>query len=640
MIWLLACVEPTSRPLTIELPDEVHGTVGQWTTIETLTSGWNTMVWDLGDGGTASGDTVEHIYEAPGHYTAFATLSTDEGDELTASVRVSITWPDAETPPSVAANMVDWNGAVAFIAPESGALFMVAGADVLRLEACTAPARSVAVHGDDLVVACEDDRLAIFSPDGGRDVALAWGTAPRAALSDDVYTSALQDEGTLARVNGVLWASRWRSPDGVGRLWRDGVAIDLLPDAGPDSDVDARGVPSWLGVVAARPDGRALVYGGLKANTARGLYNEDQAFTFDTVARAKLVHVDSDGERLVEPLFDDRDRVGALAYSPRGDKLAVAHFGTGVVDILDSYTMATMGSLPDVGLGLSGLLWLDDTLYVLAGFDRELVVYDMSGPYPEELRRLDVPAEAIALGQRVFYDASDPRMSAHGYLSCGSCHLDAASDNLTWDFTDRGEGVRNTSTMLGRAGAVPLHWTANFDEIQDFEKNIRESQGGTGFLSDPDYDAARDPLGPPKEGLSEELDALADYLRSLDTVPRSPHRMADGSLPQGALRGETLFVEAGCDSCHSGPDFSDSAFIDGEPVLYDIGTLTTATGNRLGEPVTGLDTPGLRGVHDTAPYLHDGSAPTVRDAIRRMPGAEDLNEDETDDLALYLLCLE
>jgi hypothetical protein len=638
LIGLLACVEPTHRPLVLELGETAHARVGERVELDLLTAHFDTMEWDLGDGRSQTDGNLR--YDAPGHYTAFLTLGNDHGEELTGSVRITITWPDAEPLPSFASTMVQWQGAVAFIAPESGTLFLFSGGDVLELEACDSPARSLAMNGEDLVVACEDDRLRVFSPEGGQDLSLPWGTRPRGALSDTLYTTALNDEGTLALVNDVLWVSRWRSPDGVGRLWRDGQTIDLLPDEGPDSDVDARGVPAWLGVVAARPDGRALVYGGLKANTERGLYNEDRAFSFDTITRAKLVHMSSDGDRLVEPLFDNRDRVGAMAYSTRGDQLAVAHFGTGVVDILDSYTMATMGSIPDVGLGLSGLLWVDDTLYVLAGFDRELVVYDMAGAFPEELRRVEVPAEAIALGQRVFYDASDTRMSAHGYMSCGSCHLDSASDNLTWDFTDRGEGLRNTSTMLGRAGAVPLHWTANFDEIQDFEKNIRESQGGTGFLSDQDYEATVDPLGPPKEGLSEELDALADYLRGLDTVPRSPYREANGDLPEGALRGKTLFVEAGCGSCHSGPDFSDSAFVDGEPVLYDIGTLTTATGNRLGEPVTGLDTPGLRGVHDTAPYLHDGSARTVRDAIRRMPGANDLNEDETDDLALYLLCLE
>ena len=60
----------------------------------------------------------------------------------------------------------------------------------------------------------------------------------------------------------------------------------------------------------------------------------------------------------------------------------------------------------------------------------------------------------------------------------------------------------------------------------------------------------------------------------------------------------------------------------------------------LGLVRDGLDTPSLRGLHDTAPYLHDGSALTVEAAIRRMPGGETLNDDERAALGLYLLGLE
>src|SRR5262249_20223176 len=59
-----------------------------------------------------------------------------------------------------------------------------------------------------------------------------------------------------------------------------------------------------------------------------------------------------------------------------------------------------------------------------------------------------------------------------------------------------------------------------------------------------------------------------------------------------------------CFTCHGGADFTDSAY----GLLHDVGTLKPSSGKRLGGPLTGIDTPTLRGIAYTAPYLHDGSA--------------------------------
>jgi large repetitive protein len=64
-------------------------------------------------------------------------------------------------------------------------------------------------------------------------------------------------------------------------------------------------------------------------------------------------------------------------------------------------------------------------------------------------------------------------------------------------------------------------------------------------------------------------------------------------------------------SCHGGADFTDSA----GGVLHNVGTIKPSSGQRLGQPLTGIDTPTLKGLWQTAPYLHDGSAPTVLDVL-------------------------
>jgi hypothetical protein len=65
-------------------------------------------------------------------------------------------------------------------------------------------------------------------------------------------------------------------------------------------------------------------------------------------------------------------------------------------------------------------------------------------------------------------------------MSCASCHNDGDSDGRTWDLTGFGEGLRNTVALKGRAGVGHglLHWSGNFDEVQDFEGQIRSMAQG------------------------------------------------------------------------------------------------------------------------------------------------------------------
>jgi hypothetical protein len=109
---------------------------------------------------------------------------------------------------------------------------------------------------------------------------------------------------------------------------------------------------------------------------------------------------------------------------------------------------------------------------------------------------------------------------------------------------------------------------------------------------------------------------LTAYVSSLQaaSVPRSPWRNADGSRTAAALAGEGIFADLGCADCHAGVRFTDSAL--GAALLHDVGTLRTTSGQRLGGPLAGVDTPTLIGVWDTAPYFHDGSAETLDDVFR------------------------
>src|SRR5690606_24168595 len=91
-------------------------------------------------------------------------------------------------------------------------------------------------------------------------------------------------------------------------------------------------------------------------------------------------------------------------------------------------------------------------------------------------------------------------------------------------------------------------------------------------------------------------------------IPRSPYRQPDGNLSAAALAGASVFATLQCNSCHAGPAMTDAT-------LHNVGTLRASSGNRLGLTLPGIETPTLRGLWNTAPYFHDGSAATLEDVF-------------------------
>ncbi|MCA9711554.1 MAG: hypothetical protein KDK70_37305, partial [Myxococcales bacterium] len=486
----------------------------------------------------------------------------------------------------------------------------------------------------------------------------------------------IADARGVARLpDGRVAVTRWRSPDGEAQLAvlapSDGSVepVSLAFDPKESSDTESGGVPSYLDQVLVSPIGDQAAVPSLQANLAQGEFLDGDPLTFETTVRGVASFLDvpgPGGEVMLEDFerrkhFDNRGLMSAGVHSSRGDYLFVAARGSRAVERVDTFTGASAGTLLDVGYAPAGLvLSADDRyLFVDAYMERTLVVYDVSdfSVLPQPVAQLPIPSAEplpaeVLRGKQLFNDSFDPRLTKDGYIACAHCHLDGESDRRTWDFTDRGEGLRNTIDLLGHGGTDhgPIHWSANFDEVQDFENDIRHAFQGQGLLDDADWNAGTtaQTLGDPKAGLSADLDALAAYVSSLTTFPRSPHRQADGSLTPQAQAGEALFLSPvlGCTDCHSGPRLTDSAFIAGDPILHDVGTLTAASGQRLDGPLLGLDTPTLRGLWNGPPYLHTGSAATVLDVLTaENPGDQHgmtstLTGPQLDELAAYLLSLE
>lgn len=393
----------------------------------------------------------------------------------------------------------------------------------------------------------------------------------------------------------------------------------------PDTPDEGRGVPNYVSSLALSPDGTEAWIPSKQDNVARGMSRDGEALTHDATVRPILTRLDLvSGAETPERRIDlnDASLPVAAVISPLGDLVFAAVQSSNKIEVRETYAGRIAGSIT-VGRAPEGLALDGDRLYVQDLLGRTLTVIDV-GPFLRAddnvgrvlatipLTRAEVLAPEILRGKQLFYDASDPRLAQEGYISCAACHLEGREDGRVWDFTDRGEGLRNTITLEGRGGTAhgALHWSANFDEVQDFEGDIRDAFGGRGLLSDEDWLSGthRDALGDPKAGLSPDLDALAAYVSSLGTIPPSPWRAPDGALTADGLAGRATFFAVGCAECHGPPLFTDRT-------THDVGTLKRSSGGRRGEMLTGIDTPTLLGAWQTPPYFHDGSAPTLADTV-------------------------
>lgn len=690
-------------PLVAEAGAAQYGLVGEELVLDgSASTGAVSYQWNFGDGQSwtepRSEAVARVVYREPGRYSAVLTVFGPSGARRSDSVTISITRPPVHRPNySSTIAPIPGTDEFAVVSPDSGELTVVELANetlslVSRTGLCSSP-RTVAATAGYLAVACDrDDTVEILTRTAQRHtIPLPAGSRPYGVIAarsglvvtlqgrgevaelplapdgspagEPLYFTAVADARGIAELPGDrLAVTRWRSPDAGGELaiLDLGTAVRRISTVAVDpqlsSDTEIGGVPSYLDQVLVSPNGDDLALPSLQANIADGLFRNGRNPVQDTTVRGVVSFFDASTElELFEQRkqFDDRGYAAGGVFSSRGDYLFVSMPGSRSVERFDMLNRAQSGTLLDLGYAPRGLALSANDKYLLAEvyLSREVVLYDVSNfrELPQPLSRLQIPsaeplAPQILRGKQLFNDTFDTRITSSGYIACAHCHLDGDSDNRVWDFTDRGEGLRNTISLLGRAGLGhgPVHWSANFDEIHDFENDIRDAFAGTGLLSDADFTAGTrsDPLGDSKAGLSPDLDALAAYVSSLDEFPKSPFA--------ANTRGREIFesAETGCVNCHAGDSFTDSQFLSpGAPLLHDVGTLSMGSGQRRNEPLVGIDTPTLRNLHSSAPYLHDGSAATLvevisaRNRFEQHGSTSKLSSQDLADLVDYLLSL-
>ena len=327
------------------------------------------------------------------------------------------------------------------------------------------------------------------------------------------------------------------------------------------------------------------------------------------------------------------------AISPDGRQFYVVFAGTDdmfacdVVD--DDYREIAYRKLVRLGKNPRAVRVAPDneTLYVYNALDFSVVAYDaksLSAKATIVVTENPLGDEKLR-GKVLFYSAQQPIVGRR-WITCASCHPDGQQDGRTWH---NPEGLRNTQWLAGLAWTHPIHWSADRDEVQDFEHTIRGPlMQGRGLIRG---DVQKD-LGQPNKGPSADLDALAAYTNSHE-LPLSPY--GKEGLSAAAQRGKELFfsAETKCATCHSGPLFTDSSN-KGLP-MHDVGTGDDDPSEKLGPK---FDTPTLLGVYRTAPYLHHGQAATLKDVLANNPGdrhgkTSHLSSREMDDVVEFLKAL-
>lgn len=641
------------------------------------------FAWDFGDGATSTNPNPIHVYPEPRAYRVTLTVS-DGAESAVDSIVVHVLALPTTVPPTRSsllalnsnetelwvanpdANSVSilsvTNGSFSKIAEvqvglhprtlafsRDGAKVLVACQRANEVWVLNASSRMVegrvrVGHQPYGVVVSPRDGTILVSNQGDATVTIlspAFAIARIVPVGDTPRALAVTSDGRFAFLTHFLTRGE------VGRITEIDLntlqvsrAIDLVQDTSPDTTSSGRGYPNLLGALTIDPAGRAIWFGGLKANTGRGLFVNGEEPRPENALRGFFGKVIlSNAVEEVDRRIDanDTDSVSAIAFSPNGRWAFATHQGAGTLSVYDisAATLIQPGdgntvsfaARLDLGHAPQGIVVSSNgqRAYVANYLSRNVQVLDVSNPrLPSVLATIAVTDEtlsaSVANGKRLFYRSREPRHSLANYIACASCHIDGEGhDGRTWDFTNRGEGLRNTTDLRGRGGVAhgPVHWSGNFDEIQDFENDIVRFFGGTGLAND--GQAPNPPLGAANAGRSADLDDLAAYVSSLNDPPPSLFRKSDGTLSDAALRGKALFLNPAlqCASCHVPPRFTDSSVTTNATnfVRHDVGTLSVGSGKRLGNTLDGLDTPTLLGLWDSGPYLHDGSAATLTDVL-------------------------
>ena len=234
--------------------------------------------------------------------------------------------------------------------------------------------------------------------------------------------------------------------------------------------------------------------------------------------------------------------------------------------------------------------------------------------------------EKVALGQKLYFD---PRLSKDDTVSCATCHdpLHAFAEPRPVSLGVGGaKGARNAPTVLNAAFLQEQFWDGRAATLEEQAKGPLVNPVE---MAMPDHAAVarkvagiaeypplfRTAFGSDAVTIDRIAQAIASFERTLVTVEAPIDRFIAGdakAISAAAARGWELFNgKARCNTCHGHvgafPLFTDELYhnlgVGSDPGRFAITKEPKDTG--------AFKTPQLRNVAKTAPYMHDGSEPTL-----------------------------
>jgi cytochrome c peroxidase len=229
----------------------------------------------------------------------------------------------------------------------------------------------------------------------------------------------------------------------------------------------------------------------------------------------------------------------------------------------------------------------------------------------------------VKLGERLF---DDRRLSHDNSRSCSSCHdlsTNGASPRRRDVGPDGTELPLNTLTVFNAALSFRFGWEGKY---RSAESDIRSSLRNPKIMASSPSEVA-EKIDADSElrnkflavygrapDADNVIDAVASFQRTLVTPGSRFDRWLAGdttALSTNELDGYGLFKSLGCVSCHQGVNIGGNLF-QRHGIFHPLASPDPAI----------LRVPSLRNVATTPPYFHDGSAPTLDDAVRKMGKAQ------------------
>lgn len=400
-----------------------------------------------------------------------------------------------------------------------------------------------------------------------------------------------QMQSIVIRGNAAYLPNIAASPSGPLRFNVDTQAfVNVIDNAASGTPVDAGPAKSINMHLGARipTDGNKRLF-----------FSNPWAIAFTNESGAGNAYAVSSGSDLLVKLTVDAS--GALSFT---NGISTTRY----IDLNNPKNAATSGA--KAGKNPLGIVIHNNKAYVMNYISRNVSVVDLaSDSVAQVIQTTALPLagtqdEQLHVGKEIFFSArgvfngdKEDRLSSEGWQNCASCHFAGLTDGNIWSF---GAGPRKSVPMAGTWSPHNaddqrlLNYSAIFDEVQDFELNIRNVSGpgplsaGPPPVLDPNHGlvisdtgdinaapAVVNAFAKPNAGRPQvtvtlpgsstawpALDAMKEWVRF---ALRTPNGMlseaeltAGGGVATGGLKesdikaGRRLFFQAGCQKCHGG----------------------------------------------------------------------------------------